>query len=92
MVRLSEKTKLVLKADISSILYENPLRALFTKEIAFELRRDKEFTKALLLGMEKEGLVERIFKNSNGKLNKERIKWRIPEMVLKMYKESKSDF
>ncbi len=92
MVRLSEKTKLVLKADISSILYENPLRALFTKEIAFELRRDKEFTKALLLGMEKEGLVERIFKNSNGKLYKERIKWRIPEMVLKMYKESKSDF
>ncbi len=85
MSRLSEKTKLALKADISSILYENPLRALFTKEISIELRRDKEFTKKLLLEMGKEGLVERIIKNNKGKLYKERIKWRIPERILNIY-------
>ena len=86
MVKLSERTELVLKADISSILYENPLRSMFTKEIGVELRRDKEFTKKLLLEMEKEELVERVLKNNKGKLYKERIKWRIPERVMRIYK------
>ncbi|MBS3134306.1 hypothetical protein J4214_03675 [Candidatus Woesearchaeota archaeon] len=87
MVRLSEKTRLALKADISSILYENPLKAMFTKEIAFELRRDKEFTKQLLIEMEKNGLVERIVKNMKGKKYEKRVKWRIPQNMLKFYKE-----
>ncbi len=92
MVKLSERTELALKADISSILYENPLRALFTKEISIELRRDKEFTKKLLLGMEKEGLVESVVKISKDKYYKKRMKWKIPEKILKIYKESKNDF
>ena len=66
MVRLSEKTRLALKADISSILYENPLKAMFTKEI---------------------GLVERIVKNMKGKKYEKRVKWRIPQNMLKFYKE-----
>ena len=91
MVRLSERTKLALKADISSILYESPLKALFTKEIAFELRRDKEFAKILLLEMEKEHLVERVNKNGVGVFYKRRTKWKIPNHLLKIYSKNEHD-
>ncbi|MAG47950.1 hypothetical protein CL617_05060 [archaeon] len=88
MSQISEKTKLALKADISSILYENPLQAMFAKEISVELRRDKEFTKKLLLEMENEKLVERITKSSKGIDYKKRIRWKIPERVLQVYDEN----
>ena len=91
MVKLSNKTILGLKADISSILYENPLVAKFTSEIAQELRRDEEFVKKLLLEMEKEGLIKSITKNNKGKDYLLRKRWVIPKKVLDIYNINKLD-
>lgn len=86
MVRLSTKTIQLLKDDIISILYDQPLRPMFTNQIANELRRDNEFTKKLLLILKKEGLVEPINKNHKGQEYLTHTKWRIPPKVLKAYK------
>jgi len=86
MVKLSKKTIKFLKDDIVSILYDQPLKPLFTNEIATELRRDNEFTKKLLLELKKEGLVEPLKKNNQGQPYIARTKWRIPQKVLKAYK------
>ena len=67
MVKLSSKTLSLLKDDIISILYENQLKPLLTKEIALELRRDKEFTKALLKELKQQGILSEIKKNNKGK-------------------------
>lgn len=88
MVKLSEKTIQLLKDDIMSILYENPLKAMFTNEIAVELRRNNEFTKKLLLELKKKGLVEEVNKNKRGQEYLRNKKWRIPSRVLKVFDES----
>ena len=85
MVKLSEKTTKLLKEDILSILYERPLIPLFTYTVAQELRRDNEFTKKLLLLLQKEGLVEEIDRGVKGKFLARR-KWKIPQKVLEAMK------
>jgi len=84
MVRLSEETVKLLKEDILSILNENPSRSRFTKEIAKELRRDKEFTLKLLLEMKELNWVEEAYgKNARGN----RKRWRISKELLKAWNE-----
>lgn len=83
MVKLSQKTMVLLKNDLMAILYENQLRPLFTNQIATELRRDNEFTKRLLLKLKKEGLVQEIRKNKRGQTYLSHIKWGIPSQVIK---------
>jgi len=82
MVKLSSKTLSLLKDDIISILYENQLKPLLTKEIALELRRDKEFTKALLKELKQQGILSEIKKNNKGKEYIKRSRWVIkPELI-----------
>ena len=82
MVRLSEKTISLLKDDILSILYENQDRSMFTKGIARELRRDKEFTLHLLLEMKNVGWVDEVIgKNSRGI----RKKWKISQELFEAW-------
>ena len=84
MVRLSEETVKLLKEDILSILNENPSRSRFTKEIAKELRRDKEFPLKLLLEMKELNWVEEAYgKNARGN----RKRWRISKELLKAWNE-----
>ena len=84
MVKLSENTMKLLKEDILSILNENSLKSKFTKDIAKELRRDKEFTLKLLLEMKELGWVREF----NGKgANGIRKRWRISDGLLKAWKE-----
>ena len=82
MVKLSQKTINALKDDIMSILYENPLITRSTYEISKELRRDKEFTKNLLLELKKDKFVEEVKKGKRGEYLTRR-KWKIPPQVLK---------
>lgn len=82
MVRLSEKTKLLLKEDILGVLNDNPLKCRFTKEIGYELRRDKEFVLGLLLEMKNEGWIEEV--NSKGAKGI-RKKWRISKNLFEMW-------
>ena len=81
-MRLSEETVKLLKEDILSILNENPSRSRFTKEIAKELRRDKEFTLKLLLEMKELNWVEEVFgRNARGN----RKRWKINKELLRMW-------
>ena len=89
MVRLSQDKIKLLKDDILSILYESKFQPLFTNQIATDLRRDNEFTKLLLLELEKEGVVERVKKNKLGKAYLSRIKWMIPLSVRQAYEGNK---
>jgi len=83
MVRLSEGTISLLKEDILSVLNERQ-RSMFTKEIAKELRRDKEFTLKLLLEMKELNWVEEVFgRNARGN----RKRWRISKSLLKIWDE-----
>ena len=82
MVKLSNKTITLLKDDIISILYESQLKPLLTKEIALELRRDKEFTRDLLKELKQQGILIEIKKNNKGKTYIKRSRWNIkPELI-----------
>ena len=88
MVKLSLKTLNLLKDDIISILYENNLKPLLTKEIASELRRDKEFTKTLLNELKQKGILAEVKKNNKGKDYIKRSRWIIkPELIKNMKNE-----
>ncbi len=84
MVRLSEETIKLLKEDILSILNDNSRKSMFTKEVAKELRRDKEFTLKLLLEMKELDWVEDVYgRNARGN----RKMWRISKDLLKAWNE-----
>lgn len=85
MVKLSSKTITLLKDDIISIIYENQLNPLLTIEIAKELRRDKEFTRALLEELKKQDILVEIKKNNKGKEYIKRSRWSIKPELIKNY-------
>jgi len=84
MVKLSEETTKLLKEDILGILNESLPIARFTKDIAKDLRRDKEFTLKLLLEMKELGWVKEITGKGTGGIRK---KWKISEELLKVWRE-----
>jgi predicted transcriptional regulator len=84
MVKLSNKMLDLIKDDIVSTLY-NSHESMFATEIAFEIRRDKEFVKKLLLELKKLGLVDEIKKNRKGYEYKERRRWRLKPHVISAY-------
>ena len=86
MSKISPNTINLLKDDIISILYENNLKPLLTIEIAKELRRDKEFTKRLLLELKEKGILTQIKKNNKGKEYIKRSKWLIKPDIIQTYK------
>ena len=83
MVKLSKKTINLLKDDIVTVLYENPLKPMFTNEIAVALRRDNEFTKSLLLELREIGIITNIKMNKRKKEYLIRKKWVINHNILK---------
>lgn len=83
MVKLSEETIRLLKEDILGILNESS-RNLFTKEIARELRRDKEFTLRLLLEMKEMGWVKEREGKGVGSIRK---RWKLSEELVRMWKK-----
>jgi len=87
MSKISLNTINLLKDDIISILYENQLRPLLTIEVAKELRRDKEFTKKLLLELKQKGILNEIKKNNKGKDYIKRSKWLIKPNIINKYNE-----
>jgi len=84
MVKLSEETIKLLKEDILSILHESLPKSKFTKDIAKELRRDKEFTLKLLSEMRGMGWIEEVRGRGTGSVRK---KWRLSEGLLKAWKK-----
>ncbi|MBI2106053.1 hypothetical protein HYT56_04420 [Candidatus Woesearchaeota archaeon] len=84
MVKLSEETIRLLKQDILSILYEDFKKSRFTKDIARELRRDKEFTLKLLVEMRELGWVNEVL--GRGALGN-RKRWKISEELVEVWRK-----
>jgi len=57
----------------------------FTAEVAKEIARDEEFTKALLQQMQKHKLVIEINKNKTGKEYLRRQRWRLSDNVYSVF-------
>ncbi len=89
MVKLSEKTVQLLKDDIISILYDRPFLAMSTYKIAYELRRDNEFTLKLLLDLEKAGILNKIKRSPrNDKVYDRTTKWKLTQNYLKLISQN----
>ncbi len=68
-------------------LFKSFPKQIFTSEIAKELARDEEFTKKLLLELEKKKLIIKINKNSKGLEYSRRLRWRISNKTYEIYKK-----
>lgn len=62
-------------------------KQVFTSNIAKEIAMDEEFTKLLLLELEKNSVVIKIEKNPEGLKYTKRLRWRISNPTYEAYKK-----
>jgi len=86
MPQISKKNEDKIKEQILSFLFQNSPKMLFTSEIASNLVRDEEFTKRLLIELEKSNLAVPVKKNHEGYDYARRIRWRLSEKAFQAYK------
>jgi hypothetical protein len=86
-MRISKEKQDKIKEAILSFLFNNSPKSFFTSEIASELARDEEFTKLLLLELQKKGFVVCVDKGSNGIKYSKRQRWRISSKIYDTYKK-----
>ncbi|MBS3074567.1 hypothetical protein J4447_03895 [Candidatus Pacearchaeota archaeon] len=87
MSKLSKEKRERIMSNILSLLYNIFPQSLFTAKISEEEARDEEFTKGLLIELEKRGLVKAIRKNPHGSPYSRRIRWTLSPRVYKIYKD-----
>ena len=87
MPKISDQKKEKISEQILSHLYSIFPKQIFTSDIAKELARDEEFTKILLLNLEKKQLVKKIDKNPEGFQYTRRLRWRISNKAHEIYKK-----
>ncbi len=86
MPKISDKKIKKLKEHILSILYDYHFNPPFTSKIAEDLIRDEEFTLRLLIELKKEGFIEEINKNTDGKKYLSRKRWILNSKIYDQYK------
>ena len=86
MTKISDRNIKKLKEQILSVIYTSHFNPLFTSNIAEEMIRDEEFTLRLLNELKKEGFIEEITKNTNGKKYISRKKWILKSKIYDQYK------
>ena len=86
MPRISSQKIEKISEQILSFLFKTFPKQIFTSEIAQELARDEEFTKKLLIHLEKKKLIVRINKNPKGINYLRRLRWRISNKTYEIYK------
>jgi len=77
MPRISEEKRKKISEQILYYLYTIFPKQIFTVDVAREIARDEEFTKQILIDMEKKGLIVKIDKNPQGIKYELRLRWRI---------------
>ncbi len=77
MPRISEEKRQKISEQILFHLYTVFPKQIFTAEVAKEVARDEEFTKRILIEMEKRGLIIRVDRNPDGIKYELRLRWRI---------------
>ena len=85
MPKISDNKKEKICEQIIHYLYSIFPKQVFTSKISFEIARDEEFTKSLLLDLEKKGLVVKISKNPEGINYSKRLRWRISNKAYEIY-------
>lgn len=87
-MKVSSEKREKISEQILAFLYSVSPQLVFTSHIAKELARDEEFTKNLLLGLKKKGLILEVKKSSTGSTYLRRSRWRLSDTAYKVYKEN----
>lgn len=86
-MKISKEKRDKIKEGILSFLFHNSPKSFFTAEISSEIARDEEFTKQLLLELQKDGFTACIDKNPKGVKYSKRQRWRISSRIYDTYKK-----
>ncbi|MCA9488187.1 MAG: hypothetical protein KC516_04470 [Nanoarchaeota archaeon] len=87
-MKISKDKREKIMEQILALLYsKNPL-PLFISQISYEIARDEEFVKKLLLEMAKKGLVIQIKQNPKGIFYIRRSRWKLTPKTYDLYKSS----
>lgn len=87
MPQISSKTKDKIQEQILHYLFQSSPEPKHTSHIASSLARDEEFTKDLLLDLEKKSLVIKITKGPQGQDYARRTRWRLSNQTFEAYKK-----
>ena len=90
MPRISEAKKERISEQILHYLFSISPEAKFTAEIAKEIARDEEFTKVILIVLNKKDLITEIKKNPKGVQYLRRQRWRLSNQTFEAYKKHQS--
>ena len=87
MPPISKPKREKISEQILHHLFEQSPNAIFTSKIAESIARDEEFTKALLIELEKNKLVTKITKNPKGTEYLRRQRWRLSNSTYNIFKK-----
>lgn len=85
-MQISKSKKEKISEQILSLLYSSYPKPIFTSQIAGEIARDEEFTKALLYSLKNRKLVSEIKKNPKGIQYLRRKRWKLNDEIYQKYK------
>ncbi len=88
MPKISQQKQQKIQEQILFLLFQTFPKQIFTADIAKEIARDEEFTKKLLLDLEKKKLIVKINKNSQGITYSRRLRWRLSNKTHSAYKKT----
>ena len=86
-MKISNTKKEKISEQILAALYSFFPKSYFTSQIAFEVARDEEFTKRLLIELKNKNLVVEIKKNPKGIIYKRRSRWALSDSAYQKYKQ-----
>ena len=87
MPKLSQAKRDKISEQILNHLFTISPESKFTSDISKEIARDEEFTKSILQGLNKKGLVVEVNKNKNGVNYLKRQRWRLSNRAFDVYKK-----
>lgn len=86
MPAISSKTKDRISEQILAYLFSQSPEPRYTVDVASSIARDEEFTKSLLLELEKRKLVIKVTKSPQGLTFTRRQRWRLSDAAFSAYK------
>jgi len=91
MPQISKEKRDKISEQILAYLFNQSPESKFTSTIAKELARDEEFTKKLLMELQKQKLIIKIKKNSLGVEYLRRERWRLSNTTFEIYKKHQNE-
>ena len=90
MPTISKPKKDKISEQILHFLFSLSPESKFTAEIAESIARDEEFTKVLLVDLQKNNLIVEVNKNNKGVQYQKRQRWRLSNEAYEAYKRQQS--